>query len=115
MNKFKTVFICLSMIVTVLVASASIAMAASNVNFTSVDAGKKLASTAVKGDINCDSKLTSADYHLLEKYLSGYDTSKITNFDAAKLDYNEDGVVDMQDLLKMGYDASDMGMYSPNY
>lgn len=100
MNKFKVLFISLSMVIAVLVASYC---------------GVSAASTTVAGDINCDNKLTSADYNLLEKYLAGYDTTKISTFDTTKLDYNGDGAIDLQDLLAIGYYASDMGMYSPNY
>lgn len=100
MNRFKILFVSVFMIISVLIASIS-----------SVSA----ASTSVVGDINCDNKLTSADYHLLEKYLAGYDTTRISVFDTTKLDYNGDSAVDLQDLLLIGHNATDMGMYSPNY
>lgn len=71
--------------------------------------------TSVKGDINCDGKLTSVDYRLLEKYVVSYDMSSVSAFDLSKCDYTDDGEIDIYDLREIADDASDMGTHSPRY
>lgn len=64
-------------------------------------------------DVNSDGSFGKTDYYLLEQYLSDYDMTKISKFNLAKCDYNDDGTVDMLDLNGFGNLLFDR--YSPRY
>ena len=71
-----------------------------------------LAMNGPASDLNGDKKLSSADFALLERYISKCDMSGLT-FYAEKADYYCDGKIDLHDLKCIADDADDMGTYSP--
>ncbi len=73
-----------------------------------------LAAEPVSFDNNGDGKVTVADYHLLEKYLAGYNPDGLDNFKVENCDYNGDGEVNFLDLNRLG-NSGIYERYSPRY
>jgi len=61
------------------------------------------AAIVINFDINGDGKLNVLDFRMLEKYLTGYDVSKLKSFNLSKCDHNGDGRVSFLDLNQLGY------------
>ena len=95
--KKRFVFLFSIILVIVIISSVFVTALASSTNY----------------DNNGDGEATVVDYRLLEKYLAGYDTNDLKNFQVSRCDYNEDGQVDLIDLNRLGIKVFEQ--YSPRY